>query len=237
MEIPSVDAGSSVYFKHTDHFAGAVEGWSDAEIVTNDQRKAIASAGVIVDAAATALRNATVSRANAEREVTKLRARYGIRDFILDKRVLATSDAVLNGPAMRDRQHPTFRAIFKDGSAGDITERKLREEPEIAERMRDRLSDAPDFDGKARVKADLDEALTKSFSTRDALDAAESAERKAGDDELQARIAVRTALEQAYGLLRTAFPGQRKLVESFFYRVDRRSKKTKGDDSSETEGN
>lgn len=237
MQLPSVDVGSSVYLKYTDHFAGAVDGWCDAEIITADQRKAITETGSIVDSAATALRNASKSRADAEREVTKLRARYGIRDIVLDKRIMATSDAVLNGPAMRNREHPVFRTIFKDGAAGDITGAKVREEPELAERLRDRFATIDDFEGKTRVKSDFDEALTKSFSTRDALDAAESAEHKAGDIELQARIGVRTAIEQAYGMLRTAFPGQRKLVESFFYRTERRSKKATNDDQSESDGN
>jgi hypothetical protein len=53
---------------------------------------------------------------------------------------------------------------------------------------------------------------------------------------LQSRIGVRTALEQVYGMLRTAFPGQRKLVESFFYRAERRTKKAKADENGENEG-
>ena len=162
--------------------------------------------------------------------------RFTIRDMVLDKRIMGASDAVLNGPAMRDRNHPVFRSIFQDGPAGDITESKTREEPELAARMRDRLAEGPDFDAKARVKTDLDESLAKSFSARDALDNAELAEHKAGDAELQARIAVRSALEQAYGLLRAAFPGQRKLVDSFFYRSTRRSKAAKNDDSAGSDG-
>lgn len=236
MELPSVDAASSVYFKHTDHFAGAVEGWSDAEILTADQRKVLADAAPIVDTAAVLLRNALTARANAEREVIKLRARFGIRDIILDQRVLATSDGVLNGPALRDRNNPVFRAIFQDGPAGEITEAKVREEPELAARLRDRLTASPDFEGKARIKSDLDDAVTKSLATRDALDTADSNERSAGDAELQARLSVRTALEKAYGMLRTAFPGQRKLVESFFYRADRRGKKNKSETNDESEG-
>lgn len=236
MELPSVDAASSVYFKSTDHFAGAVEGWSDAEILTAEQRQAVTDAAPIVDSAALILRNALVARADAEREVIKLRARFGIRDIILDKRVLATSDAVLNGPALRDRNHPTFRAVFQDGPAGEITEAKIKEEPELAERLRDRLAKGPDFEEKARVHADLDGAVKKSLATRDALDTAEANERSAGDAELQARMGVRTALEKAYGMLRTAFPGQRKLVESFFYRADRRGKKNKGDTNDDSEG-
>lgn len=236
MELPSVDAASSVYFKHTDHFAGAVEGWSDAEILTADQRKVLADAAPIVDTAAVLLRNALTARANAEREVIKLRARFGIRDIILDQRVLATSDGVLNGPALRDRNNPVFRAIFQDGPAGEITEAKVREEPELAARLRDRLTASPDFEGKARIKSDLDDAVTKSLATRDALDTADSNERSAGDAELQARLGVRTALEKVYGMLRTAFPGQRKLVESFFYRAERRGKKNKTETNDDSEG-
>ncbi len=231
MELPNVDASSVVLPQYTDHFTGAIEGWSDAEIITADQRTTLASANQIVESATNILRNALITSANAEREVTQLRARYGIRDIVLDKRILASSAALLNGPAMRDRKHPVFRSVFNDGSAGDITEAKLREEPELAARMRDRFAESPDFEGKTRIKTDLDEALAKSFSTRDALDAAESAERRAGDAELQARIGVRTALDQVYGMLRTAFPGQRKLVESFFYRNERRSRKTNPDES------
>jgi hypothetical protein len=236
MELPSVDAASAVYFKSTDHFAGAVEGWSDAEILSTEQRQVLVDAAPIVDDAAVGLRNALTARANAEREVIKLRARFGIRDIILDKRVLATSDAVLNGPALRDRKHPVFLAIFQDGPAGEITEAKVREEPELAARLRDRLADGPEFEGKARIKSDLDDALAKSLATRDALDMAESAERSAGDAELQARLSVRTVLEKVYGMLRTAFPGQRKLVESFFYRAERRGKKNKSETNDESEG-
>jgi hypothetical protein len=230
MELPSVDAASIVYFKYTDHFAGAVEGWSDAEIISDDQRNVIADAGSLVEAVSITLRNASTSRANAEREATKIRARYAIRDIILDKRIMSTSDAVFNGPAMRDRDHPVYRTVFKDGTAGDITGAKIREEPEIAERMRDRFAATADFDGKARIKSDLDEALAKSFATREALDDAETAENKAGDIELQARVGVRLALDKVYGMLRAAFPGQRNLIESFFYRADKRTKKATTDE-------
>jgi hypothetical protein len=236
MELPGVDAASSVYFKYTNHFAGAVEGWSDAEILTAEQRQVVVDIAPIVDATAVALRNAVKAREIAEREVSKLRARYGIRDIILDKRVLATSDAVLNGPALRDRNHPVFRGIFTDGPAGEITEAKVREEPELAARLHDRLTKSADFEGKTRVETDLDGAVKKSLATRDLLDVAEATERSAGDAELQARLNLRTALEKVYGMLRTAFPGQRKLVESFFYRADRRGKKNKSETNDDAEG-
>ncbi len=69
---------SVVYLKYTDHFTGAIEGWSDAEIITADQRISLASANQIVESATNILRNALITSANTERDVTKLRARYGI---------------------------------------------------------------------------------------------------------------------------------------------------------------
>jgi len=236
MQLPDVNASSKVYAKHTDHFHGAVEGWSDAEILTDAQRAAIVEAGSAVAPAAEALENAVGSYDKAARAATKLRARYFIRDIVLDMRIMAVSDAVLNGPAMRNRSNPVYKSIFQEGSASEITEAKLREEPEIAERIRDRLKGADDFEGKARVQADLDGAVTKSLATRDALDEAEMVENKAGDDEITARLAVRAGLEKAYGMLRAAFPGQRKLVESFFLRRERGAKKRKSDAGGDDEG-
>ena len=67
--------------------------------------------------------------------------------------------------------------------------------------------------------------MKKSLATRDALDDVEIAENKAGNAELQARLGVRGALDNAYGLLRVAFPGQRKFIESFFSRAPRKSPK------------
>ena len=234
MQLPDIDASSDVYLKHTDHFAGAVEGWSDAEVITAAQRITVTETGTIVLVAATALRTGHTHRVGAAREATKLRARFGIRDILLDLRLQSVSDSVLNGPAMRNRKHPVFLAVFQEGPAGEITEMKMRDEPEAAERIRDRLLTVDAFDGKDQLVANLNEALSKSVATRDALDDAEIAENKAGDAELQARLNVRAALDKAYGLLRVAFPGQRKFVESFFYRTQRKSKKddaTSGADS------
>lgn len=234
MQLPDIDASSDVYLKHTDHFAGAVEGWSDAEVITAAQRTTVTETGTIVASAAMALRTSTTHRVGAAREATKVRARFGIRDILLDLRVQSVSDGVLNGPAMRDRTHPVFKRVFQDGPAGDITEMKMRDEPEAAELIRDRLITIDAFDGKDRLVADLSEAVSKSIATRDSLDDAEIVENKAGDVELQARLGVRMALDKAYGILRAVFPGQRKFVESFFYRAPRKSKKddaTSGTDS------
>lgn len=233
MRLPEVNAASKVYKKHTDHFQGAVEGWSDAEILTEAQRAAVVAAGALVAPAAAALESAVTAYDVAEQHTTKIRARYLIRDIILDMRIMAVSDAVLNGPAMRNRSHPFYKGIFQEGNAGEITEWKLREQPDIGERVRDRLASAEDFEGKTRVKTDLDGALAKSFATRDALDDAEMAENKAGDAEIQARLVVRGAMEKAYGNLRAAFPGQRKLVESFFLKRERAAKKDDGEGGGE----
>jgi len=48
MQLRDVDASSQVYFKHLDHFDGAVEGWSDAEILSIEQQKAVAAASALV---------------------------------------------------------------------------------------------------------------------------------------------------------------------------------------------
>lgn len=230
MQLPNVNASSATYTRYTDHFEGAVEGWGDAEILVEVQRKAIGEAKAIVAQAANALSAAVLECDRASRLATRLRARYNIRDIILDIRIMSVNDAVLNGPAMRSRSSPAYRAIFQEGTAGDITESKIREQPEIAERVRDRLAAAEDFAGKAQIHADLSSALQKSFETRDALDAAEMAENKAGDAEIKARLDVRAATEKAYGILRAAFPGQRKLVESFFLKSRRKPAKAAEDE-------
>ena len=136
MELPNIDAGSDTYFRFTDHFAGAVEGWADAEIIREEQRQVVVETGLVVSVAAATLQAGVMTRMTAEREATKLRARFNIRDIVLDKRVMATNDSVLNGPAMRDRAHPVFRAVFQDDTAGDVTEAKMREEPEVVARLR-----------------------------------------------------------------------------------------------------
>ncbi|MDC3957462.1 hypothetical protein KEG38_26630 [Polyangium jinanense] len=233
MQLPDVNAASDVYEKHTDHFQGAAEGWADAETLTDAQRAAIVEAGAVVSSAADVLAGAVVVERAARRAATKLRARYGIRDVILDLRIMAVSDAIMNGPALRSRNHPIYKHVFQEGSAGEITEAKLREEPELAERILERFAGVEDFPAKAAAQAGLKEALEKSFTIRDALDAAEMAQNKAGDSEIQGRLAVRAALEKAYGMLRAAFPGQRKLVESFFVRRERGAKKGSGESGGE----
>jgi hypothetical protein len=53
---------------------------------------------------------------------------------------------------------------------------------------------------------------------------------------MAARLGVRRALEQAYGMLRAAFPGQRRLVESFFLRRERSGKKGDGEEAKKPAG-
>ena len=61
-------------------------------------------------------------------------------------------------------------------------------------------------------------------------------ENKAIDAELAARLGVRTALEQAYGMLRAAFPGQRRFAESFFLKRERASSKAESGEDKPSEG-
>lgn len=233
MRLPEVAAGDDVYNKYINHFDGAAEAWHDAEILNDDQQKAILAAQALVAKAGAALRTNIVALDQASYSATKLRARFSVRDILLDMRIMAVSDALLNGPAHRDRKSPVYKSVFQEGNAGEITDSKIRDEPEIAQRVSERLGKVAEFDAKSRVKADLDTALQKSFDARDALDDAEMAENQAGDAQIQARLDVRKALEQAYGILRTAFAGQRKLVESFFPRRERASKSDTPEDGDE----
>lgn len=166
----------------------------------------------------------TASDSNA-RAATRARAHYNVRDVVLDMRVMVLSDGLLNGLCNRSYTHVIYRHVFGDGTAGDITGAHIREEPEIAEAMLSRYKGVDDFPGKAAAGDLLGSAVEKSLKSRDGVDAAEKAENSAGGQELLARLGVRTALDQSYGMLRAAFPGQRAFVESFFYKRERPSSK------------
>lgn len=71
--------------------------------------------------------------------------------------------------------------------------------------------------------------MSTSVQARNNLDAHVAAENQAVNAELQARLNVRMALEQAYGKLRAAFPGQRAFVESFFLKRKRSDDSKKPD--------
>jgi len=236
MYLPGITSSSAVYLDYTDNFEGAADGWSGAETIGDEQRQKIAEARAIVVSEAAKLRVAEVLVDEANRAAIKARAVFSIRDIILDQRIMSASDALLNGPANRNREHPVYRQVFKEGAASDITGAKLREEPELAQRVLERFDATPEFDGKAAVRKNLADAVQKSLSTRDAVDEAEMNENRAVDAELAARLRVRTALEQAYGMLRTAFPGQRRFAESFFLKRERASSKAEGGESKPSEG-
>jgi|SRR6185503_990035 len=195
---------------------GAVEAWADAEILTPDQQQAVVQVGQLVQPALDTLRATTLTTDSAERGAIKARARLRVRDVILDMGVMRVSDALLNGPAARSREHPVYQQVFRGAPAGKITSMKIREEPEVVSRLLDRFDGAPDFEGKTPARDNLAGALQKSYSALDQVDDAETAENAAVDAELGARIAVRGVFEQAYGKLRAAFPGRRDFVESFF---------------------
>lgn len=225
MQLPSPNSSSEVYLDHANHFEGAAEAWADAEVIAPAQAKAVAEAKLLVIGAATKLRDTVAASDSNARAATKARAHYNVRDVVLDMRVMALSDALLNGLCSRSYTHVIYRHVFSDGTAGDITGARIREEPEIAEAMLSRYKGVDDFPGKAAASDLLGSAVEKSLKSRDGLDAAEKAENSAGGQELLARLGVRTALDQSYGMLRAAFPGQRAFVESFFYKRERSSGK------------
>ncbi|HSN96982.1 MAG TPA: hypothetical protein VLS89_01750 [Candidatus Nanopelagicales bacterium] len=225
MQLPPATSSSETHINYASDVLGAADSWHDAEIITPEQRAVVVEVIQIVEPAAEALQARLDAAEAAEKVTSRARARLRVRDVILDLRVNATSDGVLNGPAMRSRESAVFRDVMLDGNAGDITEAPIREEPELAARVHQRLGSAPDFPAKATLLADLGEAVHKSTTARDALDAAEEGENTAGDAEIAARLALRHALEQAYGKLRAAFPGQRDFVESFFPKQKGKSKK------------
>jgi len=225
MEQLTVNASSAAHLNYTAHTLGAVDCWKDAEIITPAQRAAILEVGALVQVASDGLQARLAAAEAAENATSRARARLVARDVVLDMRVMAAGDGVLNGPAQRSRSSEVYRDVFLGGTAGDVTEAPVREEPGLADRVRERLAAAPDFPGKAGLLADLSEAVTRSAEASLALTTAESAEAKAGDAEMAARLELRRALEQAYGKLRAAFPGQRDFVESFFPKKSSRSKK------------
>jgi hypothetical protein len=230
MQLPGVNASSSVYLLFSYHVEGAVDAWSDVEIITADQQKAVADVGALLKPSVVALRVASGASDEAERLATMALARFRVRDVVLDLRIMATSDAVLNGPAMRRRDSPIYREVFAGDNAGDITRARMRDEPELAALLMGRLDKVESFDGKAPVQTALADAIQKSVNARDAADAATLIENQAGNAELSARLNLRLALEKAYGLLRAAFPGRRDFVESFFPKVERAA--AKGGESS-----
>jgi hypothetical protein len=239
MQLPSNSASSEAHLDYTSHFQGAGEAWQDAETITAEQRAVIQEVSALVQARSDALRTRLAASEQASEATSRARARFGVRDVVLDLRVMACSDGLLNGPAQRSRSHELYRAVMLGRTASEITNARPREEPELVQRVRAQLAAAPDFATKAGLLADLDEALQKSLDTRDALDDAEAAENQAADAELAARLDLRKALEQAYGKLRAAFPGQREFVESFFPRrktARRSGEEAETDADTETKG-
>ncbi|EYF00561.1 hypothetical protein [Chondromyces apiculatus] len=222
MQLPSSTASSESHLEYAAHFTGAEEAWRDAEIISAEQRAVIQEVGASVAARAQALKARHSSAELTEGATSRARARFGVRDVVLGMRVMACSDGLLNGPAQRSRDHALYKSVMLGRTASAIKSARPREEPELVERVRTQLAEAPDFTAKAGLLTSLDDALERSFEARDALDLAESAENQAADAEIAARRELRQALDQAYGRLRAAFPGQRDFVESFFLRKTRK---------------
>lgn len=221
MQLPSIDASSEVYIEHADHTEGAATAWADSPIITPAQKLVVAEVATLVGTACTGLLNAMLARMNAERAKFKARAKFTVCDVGLDFRLMGAGDAILNGPALREREHTVFQGVFSKQNPGDIARSDPREEPELVQQVVDNINALADFEGKAAVVSNLSAAVSTSVQARDNLDSYVAAENQAANAELQARLNVRVALEQAYGKLRAAFPGQRAFVESFFLKRKR----------------
>lgn len=227
MQLPYANASSAVLLDYYDSVEGAVEAWQDAEILSEIQQAAVKAAQTLLAPVAELLRQTTARVEASERAERKAKAQFAVRDVILDLRVMALSDAVLNGPANRNRQDPLYQNLFRDQTASEITRSAVRDEPELVKQVLSRYDALPEFPQKAAAREPLHSALQKSLEARDRLDEAEQQSRIAQDDDLRARLGLRQALEQAYGTLRSAFPGRRDFVESFFPKVN--SARTRGE--------
>lgn len=218
MRLVSNTAGTDTYLDFGDFVEGACEAWGDAEGLTTGQQKTVLDVGKLMGTGTLLLRTNREKRAGAERAYHKAVARFHVRDKVLDRVVMATIDAVRNGPAGRSNDHPIMHELLRDQTGTEITRAAIREEPEIVARLLDRLEKLEDFDGKGALLEKGRATVAKSITARDSLDTAEKALNAAADDEMQARLGVRTAAEQGHGMLQAAFPGRRDLVESFFPR-------------------
>ncbi|AKT42069.1 hypothetical protein [Chondromyces crocatus] len=224
MQLPSKTASSQVHLEHAAHFINTEQAWREVEVISPEQRTLIQESGTVVRARTNTLAARVSSKVQAEAATSKARSSFGVRDMVLGMRLMACSDGLLNGPAQRDRSHTLYRTVMLGRTASEIRNMRPREEPELVDRVRTQLAEAPDFPAKVSLLADLDEALERSVAARTALDAALKVEAMAGDTEKAARIELRNALEHAYGRLRSSFPGQRSFVESFFLRREKKKK-------------
>jgi hypothetical protein len=110
MQLPGVNASSQVYIECGDHVEGAAEAWSEAEILTEAQKLTVKEVSAMVGPAVASLRAASGAAEEAARMANRLRARFGVRDVVLDRRVMGLSDTLLNGPAaVTGRAPPTSR--------------------------------------------------------------------------------------------------------------------------------
>jgi hypothetical protein len=145
MQLPAMNASSEVYLAYADHIVGAAEAWVDAETMTAEQKQVVKDIGSTVTPVTDAVRAATISANDAERAVNVALARFTVRDVILDLRVMGLSDAILNGPAGRNRENALFKHVFPKELPYQITNGNKRKEPDVVEVLLARYDSAPDL--------------------------------------------------------------------------------------------
>lgn len=229
MQLPDINASSEAYIEFADHTEGAAAAWAKSSLITPAQQAVVAEVATMVTTANGSLVSNFYARMNAQRLTQKIHAHFVVCDVVLDFRLMGAGDGVLNGPALRDREHPTFQLVFLKQNPGEIARSDPREEPETVQQVVTNINALPDFEGKSSIVANLSAAITDSIEARDHWDDQITIENQAVNAELQARLTLRSVLEQAYGKLRAAFPGQRAFVESFF------PKRKRADGSKKTE--
>lgn len=227
MQLPSISASSESYIEYADHTDGAAAAWANSPLITPQQKMAVADVAAAVSSATSALIAARDARVGAERLSQKLEAQFSVFNLALNFRLLGAGDAVLNGPALRNREHPIYLMVFLNQHPGDIARSDAQQKLDTVQQIAGHIQALPDFDGKIAALAHLNAALTQSVQSKGDWDAQIKAQSLMDNAEQQARLVLRSALEQSYGKLRAAFPGQRAFVESFFPKRKRSESKKK----------
>lgn len=219
MQLPSNTASSEAHVDFANYTVGAAEAWADAETLTAAQQKTVADIAKLITDPVGTLRKARDLRLEAEAIVRKLLARFHVRDKMLDIQFVNLSEALLKGPAGRNRDDLVYREVMQGKTASEVTRTAMREEPELVKRILERYDGVASFPGKEEARKPAADAVAKSIAAREALDTGERDLNRKADEEMAARLKLRKTADEVYGMLRTAFPGRRDMVESFFPRM------------------
>ena len=218
MQRPRPTAGTDVHLSYGDYAEGTHEAWKEVGMPTSQGQSTVdANLADLVKHNA-ALRQAQATHDEAVRLTNKARAAFIVSDQSCDSKVMAVSDALLNGPAMRNRNDPIYVQVIGSSRATDVTESIRTEQPEVVDQLLLRLDATDDFEGKQAARDALAKALAHMKAKREALRSAQTAEETAFIQLQAARQALRDTLTRGYGGLTAAYPNKRDFVEGFYLR-------------------